>query len=79
MGTVFNLVQGIRKDTLLHRALVNLNQEGNSNKSVSTISFNSRFVSSPSPLKVLKLILSIDKFLVNLNLKNSNVITFAIK
>lgn len=66
IGTLFNFVQGILNVTLLHQAFVNLNQEGNSNKSVKTISFNSRFDSSPSPLNVLKLILSADKFLVNL-------------
>lgn len=66
IGTLFNLVQGILNVTLLHQALVKRNQEGNSNRSVKTISFNSRFDSSPSPLKVLKLILSADKFFVNL-------------
>lgn len=66
IGTLFSFVQGILNVTLLHQALVNRNQEGNSNKSVKTISFNSRFDNSPSPLNVLKFILSADKFLVNL-------------
>lgn len=66
IGTLLSLVHGILNVTLLHQAFVNLNQEGNSNKSVSTISFNSRLDNSPSPLKVLKFILSADKFLVNL-------------
>lgn len=66
MGTLLSLVHGILNVTLLHQAFVNLNQEGNSNKSVKTISFSSRFDSSPSPLKVLKFILSADRFLVNL-------------
>lgn len=70
IGTLFNLVQGILNVTLLHQALVKRNQDGNSNNSVKTISFNSRFDNSPSPLKVLKFILSADKFLVNLQNKN---------
>lgn len=66
IGTLFNLVQGILNVTLLHQAFVKRNQDGNSSKSVKTISFNSRFDSSPSPLNVLKFILSADRFLVNL-------------
>lgn len=66
MGTLFNFVQGIRKLTRLHQPDFNLIHAGSSNSSVSTCSSNSRFVSSPSPLKVDKLILSAERFLVNL-------------
>lgn len=69
MGTVFSLVHCMRKVTLLHHALVNLSHDGSSNKSVNTISSSSKFVNSPSPLKVLRFILSADKFLVNLKKK----------
>lgn len=66
IGTLLNLVHCIRNETLLHQAFVNLSHDGNSNKSVKTISSSSKFVSSPSPLNALKFILSADKFLVNL-------------
>lgn len=66
IGTLLNLVHCIRNETLLHQAFVNLSHDGNSNKSVKTISSSSKFVNSPSPLNVLKFILSADKFLVNL-------------
>lgn len=66
IGTLLSLVHCIRKETLLHQAFVNLSHDGSSNKSVKTISSSSKFVSSPSPLNVLRFILSADKFLVNL-------------
>lgn len=72
MGTLFNFVHCIRNVTLLHHDLVNRNHDGNSNKSVNTISSNSKFESSPSPLNVLKLILSADKFFVNLKKQFGN-------
>lgn len=69
MGTVFNFVQGIRNKTLLHQAFLIWSHEGNSSNSVKTFSSNSKLDNSPSPLKVLKLILSADKFLVYLKQK----------
>lgn len=66
IGTLFSLVHCIRNETLLHQALVSLNHDGSSNRSVRTVSSSSKFVNSPSPLNVLKFILSADKFLVNL-------------
>lgn len=63
IGSLFNLVQGMWNFTLLHSALVIFIQAGNSSKSVKAISSSSKAVTSPSPLIVLKLILSVDKFL----------------
>lgn len=68
IGTFFNFVHCILNVTLLHHAFVNLSQDGNSNNSVSTISSSSKFDNSPSPLNVLRLILSADRFLVNLQI-----------
>ena len=51
---------------LLHTALVKASQVGKSSSSVSTFSSNSKLDKSPSPFNVLSLILSGDKFLVNL-------------
>ena len=53
-------------EILLHTARVNLINGGNSNKSVRNFSFNSKFLSSPSPFRNFKLILLGDKFFVNL-------------
>lgn len=66
MGTLFSFVHCIFKLTLLTCALVILSHVGNSNRSVSTVSFSSKFVSSPSPFSVLTLTLSDDTFLANL-------------
>lgn len=63
IGSLFSLVQGIWNFTLLHSALVIFIHAGNSSKSVKAISSSSKAVTSPSPLIVLKLILSVDKFL----------------
>lgn len=76
MGTLFNFVHAILKVTLLHQAFVNRNHEGNSSNSVNTNSFSSKLDNSPSPLKVLKLILSADKFLVNLQGRQCNCVNF---
>jgi hypothetical protein len=69
IGTLFSFVHWMRKETRLHQALVSLNHDGSSNNSVNTVSSSSKLDSSPSPLKVLRLILSADKFLVNLQHK----------
>lgn len=66
MGTLLSLVHCMRKFTLLHQALVSRSHDGSSSKSVNTISSSSNDISSPSPLNVLKFILSADKFLVYL-------------
>lgn len=66
MGTLLSFVQGILMETRLHHARSKVNQLGSSNKLVNTFSSNSRLVSSPSPFRVLRLILSGDKFLTNL-------------
>lgn len=68
MGTDLSFVHGIRNKTRLHHAFSSCSQDGSSNKSVKTFSSNSRFDNSPSPLKVLKFILSADKFFVNLKI-----------
>lgn len=65
----------MRKFTLLHQALVSRNHDGSSNKSVNTISSSSNDDSSPSPLNVLRFILSADKFFVYLELKFTIIIT----
>lgn len=69
MGTLLSLVHWMRKFTLLHQALVSRNHDGSSSKSVNTISSSSNDISSPSPLNVLRFILSADKFFVYLELK----------
>lgn len=69
IGTLLSFVQGIRIETRLHHALSKVNQLGSSNKLVSTFSSSSRLVRSPSPLSVLRLILSGDRFLTNLFVK----------
>ena len=68
IGTDFNWVHCTLKYTWSQRALVILSQDGNSNRSVKIFSSNSNSDNSPSPLKVLKLILSVDKPLVNLKI-----------
>lgn len=74
IGTDLSFAHCTLKETLLHLALINLSHEGSSKRSVNTVSSNSKSVKSPSPLKVLKLILSVDKFFVNLKGKKSCVI-----
>lgn len=74
IGTLLSLVHCMRNVTLLHQAFVNLSHDGSSNKSVKTVSSSSKFVSSPSPLNVLKFILSADRFLVNLQIHIINII-----
>lgn len=66
MGVLLSFVQGIRMPTWLTQAEVRRSQEGSSRRSVSTASSNSRLLSSPSPRKVLRLILSVERFLVKL-------------
>lgn len=63
--TLFNQYTFI--ESLLQTALDNFIHVGKSNSSISTTSSSSRFDNSPSPLSVLKLILSGDRFLVNLH------------
>lgn len=53
-------------DALLQKTLLIASHVGKSNIFWSTSSSNSKFFSSPSPLRVLRFILSGDKFLVNL-------------
>lgn len=53
-------------DALLQKTLLMASHVGKSNIFWSTSSSNSKFFSSPSPLRVLRFILSGDKFLVNL-------------
>lgn len=53
-------------DALLQNTLLMASQVGRSSMFCSTSSSSSRFFSSPSPLRVLRFILSGDKFLVNL-------------
>lgn len=53
-------------DALLQKTLLIASHVGKSNMFWSTSSSNSKFFSSPSPLRVLRFILSGDKFLVNL-------------
>lgn len=66
MGCVFSFVHGILMDALLQNTLLMASQVGKSSMFWSTSSSSSRFFSSPSPLRVLRFILSGDKFLVNL-------------
>lgn len=66
IGTLLSFAHDIRNEMWLHQADVSLNQDGNSKSSVSTFSSNWRLDSSPSPLKVEMLILSLDRFLVYL-------------
>lgn len=60
-------------DALLQKTLLMASHVGKSNMFWSTSSSNSKFFSSPSPLRVLRFILSGDKFLVNLK---ENILTF---
>ena len=53
-------------DALLQKTLLIASHVGKSSMFWSTSSSNSKFFSSPSPLRVLRFILSGDKFLVNL-------------
>lgn len=53
-------------DALLQNTLLMASHVGRSSMFWSTSSSSSRFFSSPSPFRVLRLILSGDKFLVNL-------------
>uniref|UniRef100_T1GHY3 Uncharacterized protein n=1 Tax=Megaselia scalaris TaxID=36166 RepID=T1GHY3_MEGSC len=62
IGTLFNFVQLMRKETWLHHADFNLSHVGSSSRSVRTFSSNSRFDNCPSPRNVLKLILSGERF-----------------
>lgn len=66
MGCVFSFVHGILMDALLQNTLLIASHVGKSSMFWSTSSSSSRFFSSPSPFRVLRLILSGDKFLVNL-------------
>lgn len=66
MGTLLSFAQDILNEMWLHHADVSLNHEGSSRSSISTASSSWRFVSSPSPLNVEMLILSLERFFVNL-------------
>ena len=66
IGTLFSFAHDILKEMWLHQAEVSRSHDGNSRSSVSTFSSSWRFVSSPSPLKVDILILSLERFFVYL-------------
>lgn len=70
IGTLFSFAHDIRNEMWLHHADVRRSHEGSSRSSVKTSSSNCRFVSSPSPLNVDILILSLERFFVYLKLKN---------
>lgn len=69
IGTLFSFAHDMRKVMWLHHASVSRSHEGNSRSSVNTFSSSWRFVSSPSPLKVDILILSLERFFVYLKNK----------
>lgn len=68
---LFKILKNTFIESLLQTALDNFIHVGKSKSSINTASSSSRFESSPSPFSVLKLILSGDKFLVNLYLKQN--------
>lgn len=75
IGTLLILVKGILNFTLFTVALVIFIHVGSSSKSVSTFSLSSRKFNSPSPLNVLMLIFSTDKFFANLQETTINIVT----
>ena len=79
IGTFFNFVHGMRRDTRLTLACDILSHVGNSSSSVSSSTFNSKLYSSPSPRRVETLILSAERFLVNLKYHITPHHTFHIK
>ena len=71
LNTGTNVVELTLIDNLLHTACFNLIHVGRSNNSIKISSSSSRLDISPSPFNVLKLILSGDRFLVNLLIKKN--------
>ena len=66
IGVLLSFVHGILMAALLQWAWVSFIHVGSASRSVNTDSSSSRFVNSPSPFRVLKLILSEERFFTNL-------------